>query len=566
MSILRFKKANCKNCYKCIRNCPIKAIELSGGQAQVIEKDCVLCGQCVLVCPQNAKEVRSDVEVAKRLIASGKKVFASVAPSFVAAYGYSGIAELENVLKGLGFAGASETAEGAYIVKSEYEKMVDEGDGTVIISSCCPTVVSLIQKYHPTILSCVAPVLSPMQAHAKLIKKRNENSYVVFIGPCISKKNEAQNDDLVDCVLTFDELGEWLDAEGISVPSIAEKLDDSRYLSRFFPTSGGVIKTMKKNPSYSYITVDGMENCMEAIEEIESGRLKSCFIEMSACSNSCINGPSIRRHRHNVLAGKMRTEAYASENAQQTVYERDYNINAELDLKKPISDLHSAVVMPGEAQIEEILRKMGKMTKEDELNCGTCGYATCRDKAVAVYFGKAEISMCLPYMMEKAASLSDKIMAASPNAIITVDKELKIRQINDACREMFGLKNPTDAIGQNVSVLMDAQSFMSVLDGDEKMLSTKEFLPDYNVVVDQTFICDEANDIAICFMRDITEREHIMEKSMKMKTEAADIANKVIEKQMRVVQEIASLLGETAAETKIALTELKNTILVEENE
>ncbi len=566
MSILRFKKANCKNCYKCIRNCPIKAIELSGGQAQVIENDCVLCGQCVLVCPQNAKEVRCDIEVAKGLIASGKKVFASVAPSFIATYGYSGIAEFETVLKKLGFAGASETAEGAYIVKSEYEKMVDEQKEEVIISSCCSTIVSLIQKYHPSILKYVAPVLSPMQAHAKLIKQANADSYVVFIGPCISKKSEAQNDELVDCVLTFDELGEWLEEVGMPIPERTEELDKSKYLSRFFPTAGGVIKTMKKNPAYSYITVDGMENCMEAIAEIESGKLKNCFIEMSACANSCINGPSIRRHRHSVLSSKMRTEKYASENVEVIRYENDYNIKAELDLEKEITDMHTGVVMPGETQIEEILRKMGKMTKEDELNCGTCGYATCRDKAAAVYFGKAEISMCLPYMMDKAASLSDKIMAASPNAIITVDNELKIRQLNDACLEMFGLKKSEDAIGQNVSALMDVENFMSVLDGDTKMLTTKEFLPDYNVVVDQTFICDEANNIAICFMRDITEREHIMEKSMEMKTDAAEIADKVIEKQMRVVQEIASLLGETAAETKIALTELKNTILVEENE
>ena len=567
MSILRFKKANCKNCYKCIRNCPIKAIELKDGQAQVIEQDCVLCGKCVLVCPQNAKEVRNDVEAAKALIASGKKVYASIAPAFIASYGVSGVDEFSSYLKQLGFFDVSETAQGAYIVKSEYEKMVENRTQDVIISSCCSTVVTLIQKYHPTVLKYIAPILSPMQTHAKLIKESDPDAYVVFVGPCISKKSEAQAyGGLVDCVLTFDELNDWFASEGIVLPASPEELDSTKYLSRFFPVSGGILKTMKKDPDFSYITVDGMENCMEAIGEIEKGNLKNCFIEMSACPGSCINGPSIRRHKHSVLSSKMRTENYASGHAEHISYERDYNISADLDLTKNIRDEHIQVVMPGEAQIKEILKKMGKTAPEDELNCGTCGYATCRDKAIAVYFGKAETSMCLPFMMEKAASLSDEIIEATPNAIVTVDNQLNIRQINDACRDMFGIADAKDVIGKDVSIIMDANNFVSVLDGAEKQKTTKEFLAEYNLVVEQTFIYDSPNDIAICIMRDITEREHILEKNMQMKTEAANIADKVIEKQMRIVQEIASLLGETAAETKIALTELKNTVLVEENE
>ena len=565
MSILRFKKANCKNCYKCIRNCPIKAIELKDGQAQVIENDCVLCGKCVLVCPQNAKEVRNDVSAAKALIASGKNVFASIAPAFIASYGVSGIDEFSSYLKKLGFAGVSETAQGAYVVKSEYEKMVENRTEDVIISSCCSTIVTLIQKYHPSILKYVAHVLSPMQTHARLIKEENPDSYVVFIGPCISKKHEAEAySGYVDCVLTFDELNDWFGEENIELPAAPEALDSTKYLSRFFPVSGGILKTMKKDPAFSYITVDGMENCLEAIGELEKGNLKNCFIEMSACPGSCINGPSIRRHKHSVLSSKMRTENYASGHTEQICYEKDYNIKTDMDLTKHISDERISVVMPGEAQIEEILRKMGKTKKEDELNCGTCGYATCRDKAVAVYFGKAEISMCLPYMMEKAASLSDKIIEVTPNAILTVDKDLKIRQINDACREMFGIADAKDVIGKDVSLLMSADNFLSVLGGDERLITTKEFMAEYNIVADQTFIYDAPNNIAICIMRDITEREHILEKNREMKNEAASIADKVIEKQMRVIQEIASLLGETTAETKIALTELKNSILEED--
>ena len=560
MSILKFKEANCKNCYKCIRNCPIKAIELKNDQAQIIEKECVLCGSCVLVCPQNAKQVRNDVHKVIDLIETGQQVIASLAPSFIAEFGVSGIEEFGGYLKQLGFAGAYETAEGAYVVKSEYEKLVDEKWNKVIISSCCPTVLNLIQKYHPAVIGNVAPVISPMQAHAKILRERFPDAHIVFIGPCISKKGEVeQYDSDIDVVLTFEELNEWFGKNNIEIPRNNE-VDREKYLSRFFPVSGGILKTMRKNDDYHYMVVDGMDNCVDAIREIENENLQNCFIEMSACVGSCINGPSFRKQGDSRILSQIRVADYAKKEGQH----RDYDLEYHFETGKQIKDEYIALQLPSEEKIREIMKKMGKTKPEDELNCGTCGYPTCYEKAIAVYFGKAEISMCLPYMKEKAESFSDEIISSTPNAILTVDSNYHIQQINDAACKLFHIGNPKDVIGREVSVVMDISTFANVFDTGKNITNQKVYMAEYNMYVEQIFVFDSKSSAVICIMKDITQQVEENEKMMQLKNNAAEIADKVIEKQMRVVQEIASLLGETTAETKIALTKMKNTVLMDE--
>lgn len=560
MSILRLKKANCKNCYKCIRNCPIKAIEVVDGQAQIMENECVLCGNCVLVCPQNAKEVRNDVDKVRGLMASGKRVVASVAPSYISEFAVSGMEEFEEYLKGLGFAWADETAKGAYIVKSEYERLIEQKEMNIVISSCCPTVVKLIQKYYPMLIPYIAPVISPMEAHAKLIHETDPECSVVFLGPCISKKDEVQKyKGHTTYALTFDELRDWFAQEESGVVSAEEpSLDGSRYLSRFFPKSGGIVKTMTKDPAYRYMVVDGMEECIAALNELRDGKFSGCFIEMSACKGSCVNGPAFRMHKKSVLASSLRVEDYAKDGSRT-----DFDIPYDMETRKHISDEYVAVQVPGEAKIQEILRKMGKHSPEDELNCGTCGYSTCREKAIAVYYGKADISMCLPYMKEKAESFSDKIISATPNGIITVDTDLNIKQINAAACAIFNIFSPHDVIGSSITSVMDCTDFTEILDSKVSLVK-KIYLAEYDKYAEETLLYDRENAIIICLLKDITEQEHQMEVSQRTKENAAEITDKVIEKQMRVVQEIASLLGETTAETKIALTKLKNTILSED--
>lgn len=561
MSVLQFRKANCKNCYKCVRNCPVKAIEVKNHQAQVIERDCVLCGNCITVCPQNAKEVRCDTSIVKNLIREGRTVIASVAPSYIATYQVASFAVFAKALKELGFADVQETAQGAYLVKREYEALLEENASKPLISSCCPTVIKLMQKYYPNTLPYLAPVLSPMQAHAKLIKQKNPQAVVVFIGPCISKKDEcAQDTSLTEIALTFEELDGWLEEREISLEEglISE---ESTMRSRFFPISGGILNTMDQREDVHYVAIDGLENCIAALKEIQEGKLDHCFIEMSACEGGCVGGHAFSR-RPARIAAKARVQAVADGRQQLN----DYDIETSLDLERQVKPQHLFVANPSEKEIAEILKKMGKNKLEDELNCGTCGYSTCREKAIAVYFGKAEISMCLPFMKERAESFSDKIISITPNAILTVDTDLKIQQINLAGCRLFSLSKAEEVIGNPISRLMDEFDFAELIATGEHKRTKRAYLAEYNKYVEQTFLYDEGNAIVICIMKDVTETAQKREQISDKKNQAAQLTDKIVEKQLRIVHEIASLLGETAAETKVALTELKDIILMEEEE
>lgn len=552
---LKLKKSNCKNCYKCIRHCPVKSIRFFENQAFIVEEECILCGQCFVVCPQNAKEIQNDVEKAKALIAGGNPVIASIAPSFVANYEGLTITALKNALKKLGFADAEETAEGATVVKQKYDEMVEKGEQKLIISSCCHSVNLLIQKHFPEALPYLAKTVSPMQAHSLEIKKRNPEAKTVFIGPCISKKAEADDyPGIVDCVLTFEELSQWLDSAGIKLEPCE---DDERIggKARLFPTGGGILRSMEcKNPDYTYLHIDGVENCVNALREISEGKMDNCFIEMSACYGSCVSGPVIEKNHNSCIAYTLAVDKYAKKKDFEATPLDDEQMN------KNIKFLGVKRLMPGSKAIEEILKKMGKRSPADELNCGSCGYNTCREKAIAVYNGKADLSMCLPFLKEKAESFSDTIIKNTPNAIIVLNESLEVQQINKAAMKLMNIANASDVLGEQVVRILDPLPFFDVIESGVNIHDKRIFLAEYNKYVEQTLIYDPGYHIVMSIMRDVTDEEKAKKAKDEISQSTIEITDKVIEKQMTAVQEIASLLGETTAETKIALTKLKESL------
>ncbi|MCE1255364.1 MAG: 4Fe-4S binding protein [Anaerolineae bacterium] len=551
---LKLKKSNCKNCYKCIRNCPVKSIRFSGNQAHIVGDECILCGQCFVVCPQNAKEIRNDIDLARVLISENKNVVASVAPSFVANYPGVSIKSMQAVLKKLGFSDVQETAVGATIVKKQYEKMINEARQDVIISSCCHTVNLLIQKHFPEALPYLAPVMSPMQAHSRQIKLENPEAKTVFIGPCISKKAEAETySGLVDCVLTYEELTQWLAREHISFESAPDENDLSR--ARLFPTAGGILKTMDcVSDTYGYLSVDGLENCINAIKDVINGDLSKCFIEMSACKGSCIGGPAMEKSHRSPVRDYLAVEHYAGRRdfvVEQPVLEKIKKEHVYIGLQRKL---------PSETEMLDILQKMGKTKVEDELNCGTCGYNTCREKAIAVFSGKADLTMCLPFLKEKAESFSDTIIKNTPNGIIVLNEALEVQQINAAARRIMNIQSASDVLGEQVIRILEPTVFFDVMQKGRSIHNKRVYLAEYKRYVEQTVIYDRSYHIIMCIMRDVTTEESDREKKEKISHQTIEIADKVVEKQMRVVQEIASLLGETTAETKIALTRLKESL------
>ncbi len=551
---LTLKKSNCKNCYKCIRHCPVKSIRFSGNQAYIIGNECILCGQCFVVCPQNAKQIVDETEKVKVLLQSGAPVYASLAPSFIANYEGVGIESMRAALKKLGFFDAQETALGATIVKNEYERMINEESRDIIISSCCHSVNLLIQKYFPSELMYLANVLSPMQAHCMEIKKQNPAAKTVFIGPCVAKKDEAQYyGDIVDAVLTFDELTAWLKEEGVEFSK--DEIHDDNSRARFFPTTGGILKTMAQdNPKYTYMAIDGVENCIAALRDIESGKIHNCFIEMSACVGSCVGGPVMEKFHRSPVRDYVAVSNFAGN--------KDFNVKQpdSLELRKTFTVIEKKLQTPSDYEIGEILRQMGKFKPSDELNCGSCGYNTCREKAIAIYQGKAEISMCLPFLKDKAESFSDTITKNTPNGLIVLNEALEVQQINSSALKIMNLNSASDILGDLVVRVLDPQPFMEVLSTGKTIKDKRTYLAEYGKYVEQTVIYDKDYKLIVCIMRDITEEENVREKKESIGRQTVEIADKVVDKQMRIVQEIASLLGETAAETKIALTKLKESI------
>ncbi len=551
---LTLKKSNCKNCYKCIRHCPVKSIRFSGNQAHIINNECILCGHCFVVCPQNAKEIVDETEKVKVLLQSGAPVYVSIAPSFVANYDGVGIGAMRAALQKLGFADVEETAVGATIVKTEYERMLREDGRDVIITSCCHSINLLIQKYFPAELPYLADVLSPMQAHCTDIKRRHPDAKTVFIGPCVAKKDEAEYyEGIVDAVLTFEELTNWLKAENIELAQQMDHEEESR--ARFFPTTGGILKTMAQNaPGYTYMALDGVDNCIAALHEIEQGNIHHCFIEMSACVGSCVGGPVMEKYHRSPVRDYKAVADFAGT--------RDFEVEQpdRFAVRKSFTAIERKAPAPSDAEIQSILRQMGKFKPSDELNCGSCGYNTCREKAVAIIQGKAEISMCLPYLKDKAESFSDNIVNNTPNGLIVLNENLEVQQINNAARKIMNIRSASDVLGEPVIRILDPKVYMDVLKSGRGVRDMRTYLAEYQKYIEQTVVYDKDYHLLISIMRDVTDEENEREKKESISRQTVEIADKVVDKQMRIVQEIASLLGETAAETKIALTKLKESI------
>ena len=353
--------------------------------------------------------------------------------------------------------------------------------------------------------------------------------------------------------MTFDELTSWFKSAGVELARETDSDEHSR--ARFFPTTGGILKTMAQdNPKYTYMAIDGVENCMAALKDIENGKIHNCFIEMSACSGSCIGGPVMEKFHRAPVKDYMAVAQFAGD--------KDFEVDQpdSYELQKNFTVIERRLQPPSEAEITEILHRMGKTKPSDELNCGSCGYNTCREKAIAIYHGKAEISMCLPYLKDKAESFSDNIVRNTPNGLILLNEKLEVQQINKAALKIMNLRSPSDILGDGVVRVLDPKDFLNVLQTGRNMHDKRMYLAEYDKYVEETIIYDKEYRLLICIMRDVTQEETVREQKENISRQTVEIADKVVDKQMRIVQEIASLLGETAAETKIALSKLKESI------
>lgn len=554
---LDFKEAQCKNCYKCLKECPVKAIKIENNQAKIIEDRCILCGKCTLICPQNAKKVHGEIDNVKELL-KNNQVIASVAPSFISSFNLKSFSTLNEALKKIGFDFAEETARGAKVVIDEYEKLLKTKEYKNFITSCCPAINKMISTYYSDALPYLAKVDSPVIAHAKILKKENPECKIVFIGPCIAKKRECYESGIIDGVLTFEELLELLEEYNINFEEIEGKNETEWNKARFFPISRGIIKSFNElAEGYEYIAVDGVQRCKEVLEEINN--LENVFLELNACQSSCVNGPCSLNKKSTAITSNAKVRKYVSENqsnAEQSVYNKETNV----DIRCDYVQTKCGEKTPTEEEIKEVLAKTGKTRTEDELNCGACGYSSCREKAWAVINGYADIEMCLPYMRERAENISYEVMKNSPNGIAIIDKEFRIIDINSKAKYLLGLKNFKTKENNILEYLDENESFVIAITEKKNIYGKQIKISNTNLYVELSINYMKDHDMIFAIMKDITEKVNYDEELGKVKLETIAITDEVIKKQMRVAQEIASLLGETTAETKVALVNLKKTL------
>ncbi|NLT15211.1 MAG: 4Fe-4S binding protein [Clostridiales bacterium] len=546
--------ANCQDCYRCVRVCPVKAISVRDGQACIEDDLCIKCGTCVRECPQHAKTIRSSLHMVKELLAFGRPVAASVAPSFAAVFDGWRATRLPAALRRLGFRYVSETAEGALLVTEETMKHLDEGS----ICTACPAVVNYIEKYRPEYVDMLIPVVSPMVAHGRLLKKRlGSDCAVVFIGPCAAKKLEAQrpeNADAVDAVLTFTELLSWLDEEGIDLATCSESGFESYGVldkSRLFPLQGGLLKTGSiecDGTNADVLHISGASDVIDMLD-IPPDKWNFTVVEPLFCAGGCINGPGISIDK-NIFLRKQDIITYAEKAAAAALRDIDRDIPAGTFYEESRADLMLEEV--DENRINRVLEAQGKLDPQMQLNCGACGYESCRDNAIAVARGLAEPEMCIPYMRRLAQQRTDKIIETSPNGVVILDSQLTILHMNPAFQRMFMCNS--GIIGRRISYLVDADGYEKLATGATE--TYEAIKSKYGKKYHEQLYKLPSEDQFVGMYTDVTKIRFDEKQIDLIKKQTVEQAKELLDHQIRFSQEMAHFLGKSTARSEDLVTRL----------
>lgn len=570
MKILDFVPANCKNCYKCVKNCSVKAIKMINDQAQIIEDRCVACGKCFLVCPQNARNILSDLDNVVNAINENKKVIISIAPSYLGVY--KNPYKLIGALKKFGVYAVEETSIGASKITELYKEYIENSDGKNIITSCCPSVNLMIQMYYPELLDNLIPIDSPMIAHSKMLRKKyGKDAYITFLGPCIAKKCEAypyQVARIMDAVISFEELENYFIENNIDIDNCIEEVPDNtgNITGQRYPIERGILSGLTDvlhEKEYTNLAVSGAMHCRELFDALKNNDLRNICIEANMCEGGCMGGPAISKDEKNVYVRRIliKNKLKQNENANKAIEK----INYSLDYTRKFRNRQLQEPKYTEKQVTDVLEKIGKHSKSDELNCGSCGYETCREKAISVLNGLSYPEMCLPYMRSKAERISNISFEYSPNILFIVDENLNILDLNPKAEQAFNAK--VDHLrGEHLSKLMPIEDCEDVIKTGNSILSKKTTIDKYGLIVYSSIIYLPKLKILLGILLDVTDEEQKKDKLLTLKLSTIETADKVIEKQMRVAQEIAGLLGETTAETKTTLLKLKKIVADEESD
>ena len=547
-------EAECQDCFKCVRGCPVKAIKVEDGHASVMPELCLACGHCVEVCPAHAKKIRDDLALTRQILREGGPVYASLAPSWVSEFPAVSPEKMTAALKKLGFAGVSETALGAQAVSQEVADYLKTQTSGITISSACPVAVDFIRKYLPQFTDHISPVLSPALAHAKILHEiYGPNIKVVFIGPCIAKKNEADlHPELISTALLYPTLKQWFRSEQIDLSAIEVGPEDhfvpnASQEGAIYPIEGGMNRTIAPREGcekINFVTLSGIYAIRQALDGIEPEEITSpVFVETLACMGGCVHGPGTDHLSPGLLE---RLRIINTTKFPQAIPERvhpEVNENYE---KKPVVAGDVSLT-----QIREALRQVGKERPEDELNCGGCGYDTCQAFAAALVQGKAEPAMCVSYLRQLAQRKSNAMLRCIPAAVVIVDRNLKLIECNRRFAELAGEEAMViyEAVPGMAGSMLDrlipfSELFEEVLKTRQEI--TRDMIHCNGQLLSVNLFNIEPGQVVGAIMFDVTNTEFRRE-------QIAARAKEVIQKNLLTVQEIACKLGEHMAETEILL-------------
>jgi iron only hydrogenase large subunit-like protein len=555
------ERRECQDCHKCIRECPVKAIRVQDGYARVVPEMCLLCGNCIIACPSNAKQVRNDLPKVTELIASGRKVIVSLAPSFVAQFSGVRVGQLIRALKKLGFFAVSETALGAQYVSASVLSLMKAEPGRVWISSACPVVVDFVAKHHPECQANISALLSPLLTHCRILRAHYGDAIAtVFIGPCIAKKKEAeQHPELLDAVLTFEDLENWLAEEDIDLAQVQETEDDRFALEEaregsLYPIEGGMAPGITRGGEVNgsqVMSFSGIANVEQALKGIAEWRPEhNIFLELTACAGSCVNGPKAARNR-SIAKRRLEVVKYArpADSAPRA---------ASLAQTGPYEAMPVPRSEYSEKQITEALRSVGKYSAEDELNCGGCGYESCRDFARALIARNAERMMCATYTRKLAQKKANALLQKMPSAVVIVDDQLKIIECNANFLRLFSedVEHEKELEGAALDAIIPFSSlFQRVLESGEDVVSHD--IRYHRSILNTSIFSIEPHHVLCGIFQDITE-------PIFQKEQIISRARDVIQKNLKTVQQIAYLLGENAADSEIILNSIVRSFSPEE--
>lgn len=577
------EETECQDCYKCIRQCPVKAIRVENGHAQIISELCIMCGRCVINCPSKAKHVRDDLSAAKQLFQLKPRIIVSLAPSFVSEFPECTASQLVSAIKKLGFFAVSETALGADIVSAQIAEDLDnaakqtaqkqtteetKNRQKIFLSSACPSAVEFIKKFMSEFAPYITDRASPLLAHARFLKAQyGEDTGIVFIGPCIAKKREADVWKEIDTAISFKDLKAWFISSSIRPELMPHTDEEATFIPQragkgcLYPIDGGMIASCKKYgtiPHLNAMSITGVDEIARALSGLKNEDLQEpLFIEMLACPGGCINGPQVTKDRSTALK-RMQLLEYAK-NADDTVS----LVRPKITDTVPISDVNLS--LHSEEEIRIALRSVGKYILKDEVNCASCGYDTCREFAEAMLDNRAEKTMCVSYMRKLAQKKANGLVQAIPSGVIVADSNLQIIECNYNFAKLMGedILDMYDAKpgleGADLTRIVSFSRFFA-----DVMSSTGPDLIEREVregkrIFQVTVFSIEKEECAGGVIEDVTVPQI-------RKNRIVSQAHKVINKNLAVVQKIAFLLGENAAETESMLNSIIESFATEEDD